>query len=92
MYKIITNPCIMTKAEIDVKYNGNWVYIVKANIDKHGTLLKGMPVVIGEFQFAGIDEDESIYSQFDGTEYGKKLSYTLLPNDDSIGSVFGVML
>jgi hypothetical protein len=88
MYKIIERPSMMSKAEIDKMYKGKWVYIVKANIDAHGALVEGMPVVIGDYQFAGVEED--IYKQFDGEEYGRDLSYTLLPYDNSISSVFGV--
>ena len=51
MYEIINNPKIMTKAEIDKAYDGKWVYIVNADIDKHGTFFSGMPVVIGDYQF-----------------------------------------
>ena len=78
----------MSKAEIDTAFMGKWIYIVKAEIDPHGTLIKGMPVVLGEFQFAGVEE--GIYKQFDGVEYGKDLSYNLLPHDNTISSVFGV--
>ena len=63
------------------------ICIVNANIDTHGTLVEGVPVVIGEYQFDGVDE--GIYAQFDSMEYGRDLSYTLLPHDDTISSVFG---
>jgi hypothetical protein len=89
MYKIIENPNMMSKAEIDRDYKGKWVYIVKANVDVHGTLVEGMPVVISDYQFAGVEE--GIYKQFDSDEYGRDLSYTLLPYDNSISSVFGVV-
>jgi hypothetical protein len=88
VYEIIKNPYIMPKAVIDTTYKGKWVYIVNANIDAHGTLVEGMPVVIGEYQFAGVED--GIYKQFDAPKYGRDLSYTLLPNDDAISSVFGV--
>jgi hypothetical protein len=79
---------MMTKEEIDRTYDGRWVYVVKANIDNHGWLSEGMPVVLGEFQYAGVEE--GIYNQYDSPEYEKRLSYTLLPNDNAISSVFGV--
>jgi hypothetical protein len=88
LYKIIENPVKMTKDEIDHTYKGMWVYIVKANIDKHGWLIEGMPVVLGEFQYDGVEE--GIYEQYRKKEYEERLSYTLLPNDDTISSVFGV--
>ena len=88
MYEIIKNPKIMSKAEIDKAYMGKWIYVVNADIDTHGTLIEGMPVVLGEYQFDGVED--GIYKQFDGAEYGRDLSYTLLPHDDTISSVFGV--
>ena len=88
MYEIIKNPKMMSKAQIDKAYMGKWIYIVKADIDIHGTLIEGMPVVLGEYQFDGVEE--GIYAQFDSAEYGRDLSYTLLPHEDTISSVFAV--
>ena len=88
MYKIIENPRMMSKSDIDNIYDGNWVYIVKAKIDKHGWLQEGMPVVIGEYQYDGVEE--GIYDMFDSAEYESRVSYTLLPNANTISSVFGV--
>jgi len=88
VYEIIKSPRMMTKDEIIQAYDGNWVYIVNADIDAHGTLIKGMPVVLGEFQFAGVEE--GIYKQFNSDEYGRTLSYTLLPLNNTITSVFAV--
>jgi len=90
MYEIIENPKMMTKAEIDKTYDGKWVYIVKADINKHGTLITGMPVVIGDYQFEGVDEDRSIYDQFDSEEYGKHFSYSLCSLENFITSVYAV--
>ena len=88
MYEIISNPKMMTKDEIDRAYSGNWVYIVNANITVHGELIEGVPVVLGEYQFDGIEE--GIYNQFDGEKFGQDLSYNLLPHDNTISSVFGL--
>ena len=88
MYQLIENPRMMLQEEIDSIYDGYWVYIVNANITPNGKLIEGIPVVLGKFQFAGVDE--GVYKQFDGSEYGRKLSYTLLPHDNTISSVFGV--
>ena len=88
MYEIIKNPKMMTEEEIVKKYTGKWVYVVKANIDRHGALIEGMPVVLGEFQYAGVEE--GIYKQFDGPEYESRLSYTLIPLDNTVTSAFGV--
>ena len=88
MYRIIENPMIMSREEIEQKYSGYWVYIVQANITSHGTLIEGMPVVLGDYQFAGVED--GIYEQFDQPKYGRDLSYTLVPHGNTISSVFGV--
>jgi len=88
IYTIIDNPKMMTREEIINIYSGYWIYIVYADIDTHGLLIKGMPVVMGKYQFAGVEE--GIYSQFDSDEYGRDLSYNLLPNSNTISSVFGI--
>ena len=88
MYQIIENPKVMSKEEIEQKYSGYWVYIVQANINPHGTLIEGMPVVLGEYQFDGVEE--GIYERFDLPKYGRRLSYTLVPHGNMISSVFGV--
>jgi hypothetical protein len=88
MYKIIENPRMMTQEEIVSAYNGKWIYVVKANFTPHGKLIEGMPVVLGEFQFDGVRE--GIYDQYDSEEYKERYSYTLLPNNGTISSVFGM--
>jgi hypothetical protein len=90
MYKIIENPHIMTQAEIDAAYTGYWIYVVKANITRHGELLSGMPVVLGSYQFEGVEE--GIYKKYDGSEYRRRLSLNLLPLDNTIVSVYGMEL
>jgi len=87
-YQIIENPKMMTREEIIAAYTGKWVYVVKADIDEHGALIEGMPVVLGEYQFAGVED--GIYEQFDRDEYGRDLSYTLLPTGYVVSSVFGM--
>ena len=90
MYEIIENPKMMTKAEIDKTYDGKWVYIVIADINKHGTLITGMPVVIGDYQFEGVDEDRSIYDKYDSEEYEERYSYSLVSLENTITSVYAV--
>ena len=66
MYQLIENPRMMPQEEIETIYDGHWVYIVNANITPNGKLIEGMPVVLGKFPFAGVDE--GVYKQFDGSE------------------------
>ncbi|MCL2663925.1 MAG: hypothetical protein FWE83_11470 [Oscillospiraceae bacterium] len=90
MYKIIDNPKMMTKDEIYNAYNGKWVFIVKANITEHGRLVEGIPVILGDYQYDGIED--GIYDKYKGDEYEQIISYTLVPLNNTITSVFGVGL
>jgi len=88
MYQIVESPKMMTSDEIDETFIGKWVYIVNANITRHGELIEGMPVIVGDYQFEGIEE--GIYEKYKTSEYDKTLSYSLLSLDNTIVSVYGV--
>ncbi|MCL2821032.1 MAG: hypothetical protein FWD38_09465 [Oscillospiraceae bacterium] len=88
MYQIIENPKMMTSDDIDNTFMGKWVFIINANITRHGELIEGIPVVIGDYQFEGIEE--GIYEKYKTSEYDKTLSYSLLSLDNTIVSVYGV--
>jgi len=88
MYQIIKNPKMMTSDEIDTTFMGKWVFIVNADITRHGELIEGIPVVIGDYQFEGVEE--GIYEKYKEAKYGRTLSYTLLSLDNTIVSVYGV--
>ena len=87
MYQVLENPRMMSKDEIDKTYDGKWVYIVKASFTKHEELTEGMPVVIGDTPFDGVED--GIYDQFRGNEFEEKFSYPLL-HRNRISSVFGM--
>jgi hypothetical protein len=88
MYQILENVRLMTKEEIDAEFNGRWVYIVKANITKHGDLIEGLPVVIADHPFEG--NDAGIYDQYDSIEYEERVDYDLNHYEPFIPSVFSV--
>jgi len=88
MYQIIENPKMMSSDDIDNTFMGKWVFIVNANITRHGELIEGIPVIIGDYQFEGIED--GIYEKYKVSEYDKTLSYSLLSLDNTIVSVYGV--
>jgi len=88
MYQIIESPKMMTKEEIRKAYYGKWVFVVNANITKHGNFIEGIPVILGNFQFEGIEE--GIYDKYKGEVYGQTLSHMLIPMNNTISSVFGM--
>ena len=79
---------MMTSDEIDTTFMGKWVFIVNVDITRHGELIEGIPVVIGDYQFEGVEE--GIYEKYKEAKYGRTLSYTLLSLDNTIVSVYGV--
>ena len=88
MYKIIENPVMLPKQEIDRIYEGKWVFLVNAQFTPNDFLIEGIPVVVGDIPFDGVDD--GIYEQYRGDEYGKTYSYTLLKQRNLISSVFNV--
>jgi len=89
MYQIIDNPKLMTKDEIDKTYDGKWVYIVKANVTREGTVIDGTPVIIADEPYEGVED--GIYEHFRNEENEERLSYDLLHHDPHfIPSVFSV--
>ena len=76
MYQILENPRMMSSDEIDKTFRGKWVYVVKADITRHGELIEGMPVVIADFHFEGVEE--GIYKIYKTPEYGRRLSLSSL--------------
>ena len=88
MYQVIDNPTVMTETEIREAFDGKWVYVVKAEITRHGELLSGMPVVIADTPFEG--NDDGIYEQYDSKEYVKRLAHDMVPYEPFIPSIFAV--
>ena len=88
MYEILKSPKMMSKEEIDQAFNGKWVYIVKSGFTPNDMLIEGVPVVIGDAPFDGVED--GIYNQFDGEDYEETCSYTLLKQPNSISSVYNV--
>jgi len=88
MYEVLSSPQILSREEIDQMYNGKCVYIVKAKFTPNTMLVEGMPVIIGDIPFDGVED--GIYKQFDSNDYGVSCSYTLLKQPNLISSVYNV--
>ena len=85
MYQVLDNPRMMPSNEIYKTFDGKWVFVVKANITPQGKLIEGMPVVIGDFHFEGVEE--GIYEKYNTPEYGSQLSLSsLLRLDDEVNT------
>jgi len=78
----------MTEAEIREAYDGKWVYIVKADITRHGELLTGMPVVIADEPYEG--REDGIYMQYRKPEFEQRYGRNMNHYEPFISSVFSV--
>jgi hypothetical protein len=88
MVQILENPKMMTKDEIDVEFDGKWVYIVRAIFTNSKGLVEGMPVIIADKPFEG--NENGIYEQFDSEEFEIRYARNLKHYAPFIPSVFAV--
>ena len=88
MYQVVENPIMMTEIEIREAYDGKWVYIVKAEITRHGELLSGMPVVVADNPYEG--REDGIYMQYRKPEYEQRYGCDMNHYEPFISSVFSV--
>lgn len=87
-YKELDHKEPLSIEEIRRLYKGYWVYIVKAKLGEHGSILSGIPVVIG--QMAADGAEDGIYKKYRSDEYDVRVDLNLLPNRGFISS-FRVM-
>ena len=90
MYQILEKPMMMPYEDIISTYDGRWVYVVKANITKHGEMIEGMPVVVADSPYEG--NENGVYEQYDAPEYSERIDYDLNHYEPFIPSVFSVEL
>jgi hypothetical protein len=86
MYEILENPKRMSIQEIDNSFDGKWVYIVRCEKSEGNKTVAGIPVIIADGPFEGVED--GIYNQFKDDTHGLTLSYTaLLPTLDFYASL-----
>lgn len=76
MVEIIENPVMMTRDEIKEAYDGKWVYVVNCEFGPGDYFMRGLPVVIADIQFEGVDT--GLYDRYDTEQYGENLSMSFL--------------
>ena len=77
MYTILDNAEVLTIDEIKAQYDGRWVFITNCEFTQGSKLIHGIPRVIADKQYEGVDE--GIYEIYDNKElFGETTSYTLL--------------
>ena len=76
MVQIIKNPVVMTREEMKAQFDGKWIYVVNCEYTPGDRLIRGIPVVVADMQFEGVDS--GIYDKYASEEYGDKLSMSFL--------------
>jgi hypothetical protein len=77
-YKLLNHTEPISEAEIELLYDGYWVFIVKAKCTETGELIEGIPVVIGAVPYDGVED--GIYDKYKSVEYDECLGRSLRHN------------
>ena len=86
MYRVLDNAETLTREEIKAKYDGSWVFLTNCEFTQGSKLLHGIPRVIADKQYEGLDE--GIYEIYDDKGlFGETTSYTLLDFDYLIKTI-----
>ena len=88
VYQILENLKMMSAEEIEKTFDGKWVYIVKADITRHGELIKGIPVIVADAPFEG--NEDGVYLQYRKPEYEERCAHNLKHYEPFVPSVFSV--
>ena len=83
-YKLLEHKEALSIDEIRRLYKGYWVYIVKAKLGENGSILSGIPVIIGKTTADGVED--GIYSKYRSDEYNERVELNMLPNRGFISS------
>jgi hypothetical protein len=84
-YKQVYHTAPIFKIEIEQLYDGFWVYIVNAKTTETGRLLEGIPVIIGNEPYDGVES--GIYEKYRANEYIERVGISLLHDTGFISSL-----
>jgi hypothetical protein len=86
MYKVLTNTEILTREEINAKYDGKWIFLTNCVFTPGSKLIRGIPRVIADKQSEGVDD--GVYDVYkDGEQFGETYGYNLLDFDYLIKTI-----
>ena len=86
MYTILDNTEMLTREEIDVRYDGKWVFLTNCEFTPGSGLIRGVPQLLADRQYEGVDD--GVYDAYeDGGQFGETCGYNLLDFDYLIKSV-----
>ena len=84
-YRFVEHTEPLTRQEIEMQYDGYWVFIVNARFTETNGFIDGIPVIIGKIPYDGVED--GIYDKYDGEEYGNQCDM-VLTHDSFISSLF----
>jgi len=73
----------MTYEQIQEKYLGYWVYVVKVRYNDDREFLDGIPVILATIPFGGSDDE--IYTKYDTKEYDIRRGIELRNTGNRLG-------
>ena len=80
MYIILDSAEMLTREEIDARYDGKWVFLTNCEFTPGSKLIRGIPRVIADKQYEGVDE--GLYGTYKDTEkFGETYGHNLLDFD-----------
>ena len=77
-YKFVKHTEPLTRPQIKALYDGYWVFIVNARFTETKGFIDGIPAVVGEIPFDGVED--GIYDKYDKPEYGIQYGMVLTQN------------
>ncbi|MDR2598803.1 MAG: hypothetical protein LBC73_00830 [Oscillospiraceae bacterium] len=84
-YKLVTHKKPLSENEIEKKYDGYWVYVVKAKLSETGSIIEGYPVVVGLVPYDGVED--GIYDKYKTDKYAERVGISLCHNTGFISSL-----
>jgi len=86
MYTLIDNEEMLTREEIDAKYDGKWVFLTNCEFTPGSKLIRGIPRLLADKQYEGAYE--GVYDVYkDSKQFGETYGYNLLDFDYLIKSI-----
>ena len=77
MYIILSDTEMMTREEINAKYDGKWVFLTNCEFTPGSKLIRGIPRLVADKQSEGVYE--GVYDVYkDSEKYGETYGYNLL--------------
>ena len=86
MYSILEDTEMLTREEINAKYDGKWVFLTNCEFTPGSKLIRGIPRVIADKQYDGVYE--GVYTTYkDSEKYGETYGHNLLDFDYLIKNI-----